>query len=127
MTDFALNLINGDCHIPVSKPSIGKWNLLGLIFFSFFKIYLFVYLWMHWVSVALCRLSLVVESGGYSLVGGTQAPQCSRILVFWARNPIRVLCIGRWVLNHTGPPGKSHQLLMFDLRIQMDTIYTPHS
>ena len=77
MTDFALNLINGDCHIPVSKPSIGKWNLLGLIFFSFFKIYLFVYLWMHWVSVALCRLSLVVESGGYSLVGGTQAPQCS--------------------------------------------------
>ena len=31
--------------------------------------YLFIYLfWLCWVFVAVCRLSLVVGSGGYSLV-----------------------------------------------------------
>ena len=28
----------------------------------------FIYFWLHWVLVATCRLSLVAESGGYSLV-----------------------------------------------------------
>ena len=28
--------------------------------------YLFCYFWLHWVSVAACRLSLDAESGGYS-------------------------------------------------------------
>ena len=27
---------------------------------------LFIYFWLHWVFVAACRLSLVVESRGYS-------------------------------------------------------------
>ena len=31
-------------------------------------IYLFVYFWLHWVFVAACGLSLVVASGGYSLL-----------------------------------------------------------
>ena len=36
-------------------------------FLSFLKnIYLFIYLWLHWVFVAARRLSLVVASGGYS-------------------------------------------------------------
>ena len=35
-------------------------------------IYLFIYSWLPWVFVAVCRLSLVVVSRGYSLgaVGG---------------------------------------------------------
>ena len=33
---------------------------------NFLKI--FIYFWLHWVLVATCRLSLVAESGGYSLV-----------------------------------------------------------
>ena len=33
----------------------------------FFKI-LFLYLWLHWVFVAACGLSLVVQSKGCSLV-----------------------------------------------------------
>ena len=41
-------------------------------FLSSFSIYLFIYLftyfWLPWVFVAVCGLSLVVESGGYSLV-----------------------------------------------------------
>ena len=33
----------------------------------FFK-KLFIYLWLHWVFRAVCRLSLVAASRGYSLV-----------------------------------------------------------
>ena len=29
------------------------------------------FFWLHWVFVALCRLSVVMESGGYSLLWGT--------------------------------------------------------
>ena len=36
--------------------------------FSFFLNYLFIYLWLFWVFVAVCGLSLVAVSGGYSLV-----------------------------------------------------------
>ena len=38
-------------------------------FFQLFKkifMYLFIYLWLHWVFVVACGLSLVVASGGYS-------------------------------------------------------------
>ena len=31
-------------------------------------IYVFIYLWLHWVFVAVCGLSLVAASGGYSLL-----------------------------------------------------------
>ena len=42
---------------------------LGLFLF-FFKnqFYLFIYFWLCWVFVAVCKLSLVVESRGYSLL-----------------------------------------------------------
>ena len=38
--------------------------------FKFFKIHLFIlfYFWLHWVFVAVCGLSLVVASSGYSLL-----------------------------------------------------------
>ena len=49
---------------------------LWLFFFSrhstlpfiylFFKFIYFIYFWLCWVFVAVCGLSLVVESGGYS-------------------------------------------------------------
>ena len=35
---------------------------------SFFKKDLFIYFWLHWVFTAALRLSLVVLSGGYSLL-----------------------------------------------------------
>ena len=34
---------------------------------SFFKIYTFIYFWLHWVFVAVQGLSLVAASRGYSL------------------------------------------------------------
>ena len=34
----------------------------------FFKFYLCIYLWLRWVFVAACRLSLVAARGGYSLL-----------------------------------------------------------
>ena len=39
-------------------------------------IYLFIYFWLCWVFVAACSLSLVVASGGYSVV---PASHCSGI------------------------------------------------
>ena len=49
--------------LPVSSP-------LSVHFFFFFNefIYLFIYLWLHWVFIAALGLSLVVASGGYSSV-----------------------------------------------------------
>ena len=44
-------------------------------FFFFFLIYLF-YFWLHWVSVAVCGLSLVVASG-VTLRCGVRASHCS--------------------------------------------------
>ena len=39
------------------KTKINKWDLIKLVFFFNF--------WLHWVFIAVCGLSLVVESGGY--------------------------------------------------------------
>ena len=39
--------------------------------FNFLKIYFYLfifYFWLHWVFIAACGLSLVAESGGYSLL-----------------------------------------------------------
>ena len=33
---------------------------------EFYFFYLFIYFWLRWVFVAVCRLSLVAASGGYS-------------------------------------------------------------
>ena len=41
-------------------------NHLGIFFFIYIN--LFIYFWLHWVFVAVHRLSLVVASGGYSSV-----------------------------------------------------------
>ena len=45
-------------------PSWGSSFGAGILFF--FKIYLFIYFWLHWVFVAARGLSLVAASGGYS-------------------------------------------------------------
>ena len=37
---------------------------------EFFKKIFIIYLRLHWVFVAVCRLSLIATSGGYSLVAG---------------------------------------------------------
>ena len=43
--------------------------LFFLSFFLFVCFFLvFIYFWLPWVLVVVCGLSLVVESGGYSLV-----------------------------------------------------------
>ena len=34
--------------------------------FYFYKFILFIYFWLRWVFVAMCGLSLVAASGGYS-------------------------------------------------------------
>ena len=39
---------------------------LPIIFFNKFIYFIFIYFWLHWVFIAVCGLSLVVASGGYS-------------------------------------------------------------
>ena len=43
---------------------MSKLTFYGIIFLKFF----FLSLWLCWVFIAACRLSLVVVSRGYSLV-----------------------------------------------------------
>ena len=50
----------------------------AIYFILFLKIiYLFIYLWLHWVFVAALRLSLVVTSSDYSLL------QCTGFSLWW--------------------------------------------
>ena len=54
--------------------------LTSIVSFFFEKklfIYLFIYFWLCWVFVAVCRLSLVAASGGYSLL------QCMGFSLWW--------------------------------------------
>ena len=52
-----------------------------------FPFYLFIYLWLHWVFVAACGLSLVAVSGGYSSL------QCVGFSLWW------LLLLGAWALG----------------------------
>ena len=47
----------------------GRFPLSHILFIllKIFKIILSIYFWLHWVFVAVLRLSLVAASGGYSL------------------------------------------------------------
>ena len=50
-------------------PSFFFFNFILYIYlFIYLFIYLLIYLWLCWVFVAVRRLSLVVASGGYSLL-----------------------------------------------------------
>ena len=42
------------------------WSVFFFLINFFKNIYLFIYLWLHWVFVAVHSLSLVAASGGYS-------------------------------------------------------------
>ena len=55
----------GNKYIVVQIPEVIFLSNIGLIFFFFFFL---IYFWMHWVFIAACGLSLVVASGGYSLL-----------------------------------------------------------
>ena len=68
--------------------------------FKNFFVYLFIF-WLHWVFVAACGLSLVVASGGYSLVTGHGLLIAVASLV--AEHGLSVLWLntcGPWVLVH---------------------------
>ena len=66
--------------------------LLSFLFLNhFFKIYLLIYFWLHWVFVAVCRLFLVAMSRGYSLI----VPHW--LLIEWL-----LLLRSTWALGHDG-------------------------
>ena len=93
--------------------------------FFFLIIYLFIYFWLHWVFIAVCSVSLVVENEGCSPVmvcgllvavaalarehrlWGTGSVDVAHGLsgpaacgIFLSRDLTCVPCIGRQVLNH---------------------------
>ena len=55
------------------------FSFFFFFFLPFKKIYLFIYLWLHWVFVAARGLSLVAASGGYSLLR-VCASHCSLVV-----------------------------------------------
>ena len=55
------------CHVTLSRvPCAIQQDLVG---YPFYFLKLFIYFWLFWVFVAAHRLSLVVMSRGYSLLG----------------------------------------------------------
>ena len=60
--------------VRVTNPFVSSWFLSICFFFFFLKnsifkknlFILFIYFWLHWVFVAVCRPSLVAASRGYS-------------------------------------------------------------
>ena len=62
------------CSYGRKKPARGRWKerekwLSDDIFQAWMQPSPnYIFFWLHWVFIAACGLSLVVESGGYSLV-----------------------------------------------------------
>ena len=63
-----------ECVLPLWKlVLLTAASAVTLTFFFFFDRYTllyFIYFWLPWIFIAVCRLSLVVESGGFSLLRG---------------------------------------------------------
>ena len=87
------------------------FSLFPCFCFWFFNLMLFVYLWLHWVFSAVCRLCLLVAGGVHSLwYTGLVAPW--HVKSSWTRDWSCVLCITGWFVT-TGPPGKSRFVFAF--------------
>ena len=52
----------------LKKPPPIEMKLQTAAPIKFFKNIFIIYLWLHWVFIAVCRLSLIAARGGYSLV-----------------------------------------------------------
>ena len=71
-----------------------------------FKFYLFIYFWLHWVSVTAHGLSLVAASGGHS------SPHYTGFSLRWPLPPQSMGSrhAGFQQLWHTGPAAAAHGL-----------------
>ena len=98
----------GEVFKMMQAEEVRDWGLWVSFFFR-----LFVYSWLHWVFIAVCRLSLVAASSSYSLwcsgfslrlvlwSTGSRAPVASlHVGSSWIRDRTRVPHIGRRTLNH---------------------------
>ena len=117
--------------------------------FCFINVYLFIYFWLCWVLVAACRLSLVVASGGYSLVAvfGPLSAVASLVIELglwvqglqwvwlscgsglaalrlvgssWTRDRTHVPCIGRWILTHWA----TREILYFSTSLSFHLVFS---
>ena len=92
------------------------FHYIAVLIVSLFLVFLknlifFVYLWLHWVFSAVCRLSLLVAGRVHFLwYTGLVAPW--HVKSSWTRDWSCVLCITGWFLT-TGPPGKSRFVFAF--------------
>ena len=109
-----LSLPRRYCSETLQVPeAVKKWTKANSKMSSFFFFNKFIYFWLRRVFVAVCRLSLVAESGGYSslrcmgfslqwllLLRSTGLVAPRHVGSSWTRDWTRVPCIGRRILNH---------------------------
>ena len=111
---------------------------------DFLKIFYWLIFWLHWVCVAVCRLSLVAARGGYSWLwcmgfslpwllllqsSGTQAQwlHCTGLATqrhvesSWTRNRTCIPCTGRWILIHWTTRGVPIHALPSKLALNLQT------
>ena len=93
------------CFVLISRK---EWFIFIHLFI--FKIY-FIYFWLCWVSVALCRLSLVAANGGFSLWSTGLGVRASVVVACGLSS------CGSWALGCRLSSGTRAQLLrdMWDL------------
>ena len=63
-----------------SSSGLASYSGLDIVYF---KNILFIYLWLLWIFIAACGLSLVAASGGYSLLWCTGFSLCW-LLLLWS-------------------------------------------
>ena len=69
---FWICLLSNTCIAKIFQQSD-----LSFCFLFFYKFIYFIYFWLHWVFIAVCRLSLVAVSGGYS------SSRCTGFSLWW--------------------------------------------
>ena len=94
-------------YIILTRSSLQQHKIFLFILFAVLVLInsfiLFIYFWLHWVFVAVCWLSLVAESGGYSLLQCVSFSCCGAwALGAWASVVVArgLSSCGSWALEH---------------------------
>ena len=110
------------------------WNTIGKFQTGqrcgfFFLLILFIYFWLSWVFIAVCRLLIAVTSLVASRVQAQQLWLAGLVALrhvgsSWTRAGTHVACIGRRILNHRATRAASR--FQFQTTYQLLTYTSPY-
>ena len=96
-------MVLGDLPRPLLATQVRSWVCLcgvrattEFFCFCFCFLFVFIFFWLRWVFAAMCGLSLVVASGGYSLLWCVGF-SLRWLLLLWSMDS---RCVGSVVVAH---------------------------